>query len=89
MIDSSFVPPKDYLELHKMANIEERPFECKMCPKICITKAELDKHIIKDHTVQYSCDVCNKSFGCNKYLKRHKMYHTDLRAFQCEMCPKT
>ncbi|PSN46806.1 hypothetical protein C0J52_11187, partial [Blattella germanica] len=34
------------------------------------------------------CEICDKSFDQNRYLKTHMLTHTDKHPFQCEICKK-
>lgn len=36
----------------------------------------------------YRCVVCEKSFGKQEYLDKHKMAHTDQQPFPCQYCPR-
>lgn len=37
----------------------------------------------------YTCDVCDKSFGKNCNLKKHKRIHTSDKLFPCDLCDKS
>eukprot|EP00088_Acartia_fossae_P016198 TRINITY_DN19058_c0_g2_i4.p1 TRINITY_DN19058_c0_g2~~TRINITY_DN19058_c0_g2_i4.p1 ORF type:complete len:217 (-),score=29.43 TRINITY_DN19058_c0_g2_i4:123-773(-) len=63
--------------------------QCEMCPETYSCKSEFIKHVKSHHTVQFTCDVCHKSFASEKSFKNHKMLHDGVRPFKCEMCPRT
>lgn len=61
-----------YRKVHKT----EGYFKC--CDKQFKKRSKLLDHINFVHfSVTYNCDICGKAYGCELYLRRHKMYHEE------------
>ena len=64
-------------------------FQCPMCPSTFVIKADLYVHKSVYHSERSSviCEVCGKSFTA-KYMIRHKLKHTGVKALKCDICGK-
>uniref|UniRef100_UPI00358ED782 zinc finger X-chromosomal protein-like isoform X2 n=1 Tax=Myxine glutinosa TaxID=7769 RepID=UPI00358ED782 len=65
-----------------------RGFHCPRCTHMCSTAAELDQHILMDHTDDFPqhCDICNKGFYRLSDLKRHMVAHKGKKLHRCRHC---
>lgn len=71
----------------KKDHLEERDFQCEVCPYRCFTKTELRIHMIKHVGARiYQCKVCKKAYARKKTLKEHMRIHNDDRRFTCTAC---
>ncbi|CAL8075408.1 unnamed protein product [Orchesella dallaii] len=60
-------------------------------PKLCVqVRMEEDEDVkelrLMGKRQQFLCNICNKSFGASKTLKKHFMLHTGVRPFKCCFC---
>ena len=60
---------------------------CGDCEKEFDSKKKLYKHRLQ-HTNNYTCDQCEKSFPTPGALRLHKNIHLDVLPFQCDICDK-
>jgi len=60
---------------------------CGDCEKEFDSKKKLYKHRLQ-HTNNYTCDQCEKSFPTPGALRLHKNIHLDEKPFQCDSCEK-
>lgn len=60
---------------------------CKICSRMFKSEKYLKNHL-KSHDKQHECDICQKKFGTNFVLKKHKETHTNTRKFVCKVCHK-
>ncbi|XP_039147983.1 uncharacterized protein LOC27206950 isoform X2 [Drosophila simulans] len=79
------------LKFH-MKRHSNRKTQCKLCPKTCVTIAELERHTkakhSKDKTLRCSMDGCRKTFAFKHHLIRHqKASHLSTR-YICPVCNK-
>ena len=61
-------------------------FPCTECPYIGKTKTLLKEHKRRLHDIRFHCDQCDKSFGYNKDLNRHKRHVHVLASYSCDQC---
>lgn len=75
---------------HKKSHSNERPFKCSDCDKGYKAKRGLDKHVINSHGgLTVVCDLCDKTFPNELYLRNHKKTHKQLaQLFQSSFVPK-
>lgn len=64
----------------------KRIFKCKMCGAKYLQKDQLRSHESKHRDDAVSCEYCEKTFSCYKYLKPHMLRHTS--SYKCEICSK-
>lgn len=63
-------------------------FPCHLCDYIGKKECHLEYHIKRNHSQKLICDICNKQFGYNWDLKRHReQVHADA-SFFCHICSK-
>lgn len=63
-------------------------FKCEKCPKSFDSEKLLSNHL-KIHELKYCCNICNKKYGRERQLKRHKLYDHDYKGrFSCATCGK-
>lgn len=67
-------------------------FKCPECNELFAFWKPLTGHLWRLHKIDmelYSCDKCDyKTFSLGKLNNIHKLIHSDLRAFVCEICCK-
>lgn len=67
---------------------ERTEFACHLCDYIGKKECHLEYHIKRNHSQKLICDICNKQFGYNWDLKRHReQVHADA-SFFCHICSK-
>ena len=68
--------------------LDHQTVKCKLCGYIAITNRNIRFHIKTHHfgKLKFTCDLCQKHFGTNSYLKRHiQSVHEKVKNF---FCPK-
>ena len=58
------------------------------CAKSFKSKQSLSNHKATHKEVPSPCDICNKVYNSNKYLKHHKRTVHTKNTFNCKECPK-
>lgn len=73
---------------HPQASI--RKYQCKMCPQIFASKADLQLHtqIHMREPKPYKCASCNKAFANSSYLSQHTRIHLGIKPYRCEICQR-
>ncbi|KAB0804649.1 hypothetical protein PPYR_01619 [Photinus pyralis] len=70
----------------------EGAFKCPECLQLFAFWKPLTGHLWRLHKIDmelYSCDICDyKTFSLGKLNNIHKLIHSDLKAFICEVCQK-
>lgn len=67
---------------------ERTEFACHLCNYIGKKECHLEYHIKRNHSQKLVCDICDKQFGYNWDLKRHReQVHADA-SFFCHICSK-
>lgn len=67
---------------------ERTEFPCHLCEYIGKKECHLEYHIKRNHSQKLICDICDKQFGYNWDLKRHReQVHADA-SFFCHICSK-
>ncbi|XP_044739298.1 zinc finger protein OZF-like [Chrysoperla carnea] len=56
------------------------------CPTICTSQNDLDNHRSERHVT--ICNICNKKFKTNLYLRRHKAKNHFSPKYTCKNCSK-
>lgn len=61
---------------------------CPICSKTFASTSNRDSHIATAHNTEkeYHCDLCEKSFRTNIYLKYHKTRHHQDCENECSIC---
>ncbi|XP_070208579.1 uncharacterized protein [Littorina saxatilis] len=76
---------------------QEKHFKCKKCKeceKRFSYKKTLAKHVKDKHDPEnessYKCMVCDKEFGCERYMKEHEKVHEEhaYERYKCRKCEK-
>ena len=62
-------------------------YQCDKCPYVG-KKDLLREHKRRLHSIKFNCDQCDKSFGYNKDLNRHKRNVHCVAEYQCMECKK-
>lgn len=71
----------------KKSHMEERHFQCDICPYNAFSNAELTMHMIKHNGKRiFECKVCKKAYARKKTLKEHMRIHNNDRRFTCSVC---
>ncbi|KAG8185602.1 hypothetical protein JTE90_023301 [Oedothorax gibbosus] len=65
-----------------------RKYQCKMCPQIFGSKADLQLHtqIHMRNAKPYKCSQCSKTFANSSYLSQHTRIHLGIKPYRCEIC---
>ena len=63
-------------------------FPCHLCEYIGKKECHLEYHIKRNHSQKLICDICNKQFGYNWDLKRHREQVHAEASFFCHICSK-
>lgn len=70
---------------------KDEVFKCVNCNYVGKTLYHLNNHLKRLHDIgnRYRCDQCNKSYGVNADLTRHKKTVHETPVFVCEICTKS
>ncbi|XP_068627396.1 zinc finger protein 117-like [Battus philenor] len=61
--------------------------KCKLCPEVCRTVAEVNRHLLQVHQHQYQCIECGQNFNAFRVFFRHyKELHEKMI---CDHCGKS
>ena len=73
-----------------MAGIgKKRSHFCEVCQQP-FQKMSLAKHLMKhSQEKQFKCQVCEKAFVLEEYLKSHMVVHVESELFKCDICEKS
>lgn len=63
-------------------------FPCNLCNYIGKKESHLEYHIIRNHSQKFICDICQKQFGYNWDLKRHREQVHAEASYICHICSK-
>ncbi|KAK4877970.1 hypothetical protein RN001_010476 [Aquatica leii] len=69
---------------------QPRKYQCKMCPQVFGSKAELQLHT-QAHMREakpYKCSQCCKAFANSSYLSQHTRIHLGIKPYRCEICQR-
>ncbi|XP_045101431.1 zinc finger protein rotund-like isoform X7 [Portunus trituberculatus] len=71
-------------------NGSARKYQCKMCPQIFGSKADLQLHtqIHMREAKPYKCSQCSKAFANSSYLSQHTRIHLGIKPYRCEICQR-
>lgn len=79
-----------HIARHRAIHIDDRPFQCELCPKTFRANYGLKKHmLIHSSEAKYQCKVCGKAFKFSYNLTVHMRIHEDVKPFECSICNKT
>ena len=67
--EKSFRSPAD-LKMHEVVHTKSKNFTCDICKATFTQKSSLKDHY-NVHTKRFTCPVCSKSFGRQRYLDNH------------------
>ncbi|CAM1308646.1 ZNF362 (predicted) [Pycnogonum litorale] len=72
------------------ANGTGRKYQCKMCPQIFGSKADLQLHtqIHMREAKPYKCSQCSKAFANSSYLSQHTRIHLGIKPYRCDICQR-
>nr|CAD7596342.1 unnamed protein product [Timema genevievae] len=66
-------------------------FLCDLCGKVLKHKASLQMHKkrhLNPEFLNFSCDICHKTFKNRFHMSEHRRVHTKERPFKCPQCTK-
>ncbi|RXG67983.1 Zinc finger protein rotund [Armadillidium vulgare] len=75
---------------HNTQNNGARKYQCKMCPQIFGSKADLQLHT-QYHMREakpYKCSQCSKAFANSSYLSQHTRIHLGIKPYRCDICQR-
>merc|ERR1719242_1563345 len=67
-----------------------RKYQCKMCPQIFASKADLQLHT-QTHMREpkpYKCASCSKAFANSSSLSQRSRIHLGIKPYRCEICQR-
>lgn len=66
-----------------------KPFECRICGKLYVTKGGMLRHIITHSgTRNFKCHICEMTFARKCILHMHMCTHSQEKNFHCKICSK-
>ena len=71
--------------MNKHYRKDHEPIRCKDCGKLFNMPSGLHKHSYIHLNHPYSCDQCRKTFPFFSQLKSHKVSHTDMVEYTCDV----
>ena len=90
-------PKHSKFVVHVRMHTGEKPFECSLCHKKYICRAQCKNHM-QSHTTRYKCQFCQKTFICKLACEAHEKKHNDGTLglprkkkdtpFECPLCNK-
>ena len=72
-------------KLHKTGKLLQQLY-CKICHTGYENFETFDKHNLKVHQIQPSCDICGKVFKQRSELWNHKQEHKQEKSLSCDIC---
>ncbi|XP_052745567.1 zinc finger protein 652 isoform X16 [Bicyclus anynana] len=63
-------------------------YTCDICKSTFKARYLLSMHVIKHHTQNIICEICNKTFSEPCQLRKHMPVHTQERKYVCPACKK-
>ncbi|CAO1407646.1 unnamed protein product [Diamesa tonsa] len=87
---SVLVVPQPINATKMTSNGTGRKYQCKMCPQIFTSKADLQLHT-QAHMREakpYKCTQCSKAFANSSYLSQHTRIHLGIKPYRCEICQR-
>ncbi|XP_058823643.1 histone H4 transcription factor isoform X2 [Topomyia yanbarensis] len=86
-------PSRKALSYHiRYRHVEEKPFECHVCHHRCVTKSDLNEHVLThDERRMFRCEEfgCDAAYKCQKSLKKHVdsvHYGMGPMMYACHLC---
>lgn len=75
---------------HNQGGGAARKYQCKMCPQIFSSKADLQLHtqIHMREAKPYKCSQCPKAFANSSYLSQHTRIHLGIKPYRCDICQR-
>ena len=78
---------KNFIKNHKALMHGKMHLQCQYCPKRFSMKHNLDHHIKDRHIKPHKCNICEKGFGSEWMLEKHKnVTHLGLKPHVCNLC---
>ncbi|XP_045169858.2 zinc finger protein 112-like [Mercenaria mercenaria] len=76
------------LKVHLISHMEDRPFQCDLCPKSYKYQGHLESHKASHQEVKpFYCEMCGKGYVTITLLKHHSMmHHSDSKPCVCSIC---
>ena len=77
------------VEMHQEVT-PEKPLQCKLCDKTCISKTNLKRHMYTHTGLKpHKCQECGRAFARRNQLTRHEERHQVREYKECHLCHRS
>ena len=80
------------LGAHQRKEHCSKDYKCQLCESDFQFLRQLDKHLVTKHAPKrFKCEFenCDKTYSSKSGLRYHKLVHTGLKLYTCEVCGKS